>query len=194
MSKHDNTKTDFSSFMCIILMLTGALVTIMISNVVVIAANPDKIEITSVVGDINKPVEIDDYGNKKKNPWYVEVLRDRLVIHPGGEIVNIKDLENRDNGFERLLTRVSARKEEQYVVLMVRPYAAHIARQIKKAVVDRKLDVGVDLLEKDVPVNVISASTNFIATGAGAATSAVPSSASPPDAVAQPVPSSPAST
>ena len=180
MSKHDSTKTDFSSFMCIILMLTGALVTIMISNVVVIAANPDKIEITSVVGDINKPVEIDDYGNKKKNPWYVEVLRDRLVIHPGGEIVNIKDLENRDNGFERLLTRVSAKQDEQYVVLLVRPYAAHIARQIKKAVVDRKLDVGVDLLEKDIPVNVMSSSTNFSAAASGAAPSAVPESVTAP--------------
>lgn len=187
MSKHDNTKTDFSSFMCIILMLTGALVTIMISNVVVIAANPDKIEITSVVGDVNKPVEIDDYGNKKKNPWYVEVLRDRLVIHPGGEIVNIKDLENRDNGFERLLKRVSAKQEEQYVVLLVRPYAAHIARQIKKAVVDRKLDVGVDLLEKDMPVNVVSASTNFAAAASGAATSAVPAAATAP-AAAEPTP------
>ena len=43
--KRDSTKTDFSSFMCVILMLTGALVTIMISNVVIIAANPENVQI-----------------------------------------------------------------------------------------------------------------------------------------------------
>jgi hypothetical protein len=47
--KRDATKTDFSSFMCVILMLTGALVTIMISNVVIIAANPENVQITSII-------------------------------------------------------------------------------------------------------------------------------------------------
>jgi hypothetical protein len=49
MAKHDSTKTDFSSFMCVILMLTGCLVTIMISNIVIIAANPENVQITSII-------------------------------------------------------------------------------------------------------------------------------------------------
>lgn len=161
MSKHDNTKTDFSSFMCIILMLTGALVTIMIGNIIVIAANPENIQIDQVVNDPSKPAEKDEFGNTVKNPWYVEVMRDRLIIYPSQEIVGIKDLERKDNGFERLLAGVKQNETGEYVVLLVRPYAAHIARQLKKSILDRKLDVGMDVLEAGRSVNLISSATNI---------------------------------
>lgn len=157
----DSTKTDFSSFMCIILMLTGALVTIMIGNVVVISANPENIEITAVVTDPTKPVEVDEFGNVKKNPWYVEVMRDRMIIYPSQEIVGIRELENKDNGFERLLKTVEQSSTSQYVVLLVRPYAANIARQLKKVITDRELDVGVDLLAAGKSVTLMSSATNM---------------------------------
>lgn len=164
----EDAQTDFSSFMCVILMLTGCLVTIMISNIVIIAANPENVQITSIAptvgdsvgaGDNQEEAVKDDQGNVTKNPWYLEVARDHLIIHPGEEIVNIKDLEGRDNGFERLLARVEERKEREYIVLLIRPYGAGVARQIKRAIVDRKIDVGMDLLQKDVPVKLKNVGT-----------------------------------
>lgn len=146
-------KTDFSSFMCVILMLTGCLVTIMISNIVIISANPENVQITSIIPQgmdpaIDTAVE-DSHGNIVKSPWYLEVRRDRLIVHPGEEVIQLHELEEKDNKFELFLRRVEAKKERQYIVLLVREHAATIARKLKKVILDRKIDIGVDLLYRD---------------------------------------------
>ena len=156
MAKHDSTKTDFSSFMCVILMLTGCLVTIMISNIVIIAANPENVQITSIIPrgfDPASEKEVEDSsGNVIKNPWYLEVWRDRMIIHPGGDIINVRELEEKDNEFERFLSAVEAKKERQYIVLLVREHGASVARKLKKVIRDRKIDIGMDLLYKEDPI------------------------------------------
>jgi len=172
-SKRDSTKTDFSSFMCVILMLTGALVTIMISNVVIIAANPENIQITSIIPQNldpdNKETE-DTTGNMVKNPWYLEVWRDRMIIHPTGEIIEIVELEAKGNAFEKFLDRVESRKNSQYIVLLVRENAAALARRLKSIIRDRDIDTGMDLLYKLDPIVLrnIAAETNKAAGAAKA--------------------------
>ena len=155
-SKRDSTKTDFSSFMCVILMLTGALVTIMISNVVIIAANPENVQITSIIPQGFDPAtekEIEDTtGNVAKNPWYLEVWRYRMIIHPTEEIIEVVELEEKGNAFEKFLDRVEEKKERQYIVLLVRENAAALARRLKQAIRDRKIDTGMDLLYKTDPI------------------------------------------
>ena len=42
-------KLDLSSFMCITLMLIGCLVTILVSNIMIVSANPDNISVTTVI-------------------------------------------------------------------------------------------------------------------------------------------------
>lgn len=146
-------KTDFSSFMCVILMLTGCLVTIMISNIVIISANPENIQITSIIPQgmdpaLDKPVE-DAHGNVLKSPWYLEVYRDRLIIHPSEETVQVHDLADKNNSFEKFLNRVEAKNSSQYIVLLVRENGATVARKLKKVIRDRKIDIGMDLLFAD---------------------------------------------
>lgn len=149
-------KTDFSSFMCVILMLTGCLVTIMISNIVIISANPENVQITSIIPQGMDPASdkeiTDSQGNVIKSPWYLEVWRDRMIIHPSGEIIQVRDLEEKENHFELFLRRVEARRERQYVVLLVREHGATVARKLKKVIRDRKIDIGMDLLFSDEPI------------------------------------------
>ncbi len=156
MAKHDSTKTDFSSFMCVILMLTGCLVTLMISNIVIISANPENVQITAIVPrgfDPTAAKEVEDSrGNVAKNPWYLEVWRDRMVVHPGGEVIEMYELEEDGNKFEQFLDRVEAKKNTQYVVLLVRQHSSGIARKLKRAIRERGIDTGVDLLYKDEPI------------------------------------------
>lgn len=156
MAKHDSTKTDFSSFMCVILMLTGCLVTIMISNIVIIAANPENVQITSIIPRGFDPADnkevVDASGNVVKNPWYLEVWRDRMIIHPGGDIISVRELEDKENAFEQFLAAVEAKKDRQYVVLLVREHGASVARKLKKVIRDRKIDIGMDLLYKEDPI------------------------------------------
>ncbi len=149
-------KTDFSSFMCVILMLTGCLVTIMISNIVVISANPENVQITSIIPQGMDPAAdkevTDSQGNIVKSPWYLEVWRDRMVIHPGGEVIPVRELEQKGNNFELFLKRVEPRKDRQYVVLLVREHGATIARKLKRVIRDYKIDIGMDLLYADDPI------------------------------------------
>lgn len=160
------TKTDFSSFMCVILMLTGCLVTIMISNVVVISANPENIQITSIIpSDIGGEGEeevFDSMGNVVKNPWYVEVWRDRMVIHPGDLVVELRELEVRNNQFEKFLQYVEDRKARQYIVLLVRENGAVNARKLKQVIRDRGIDIGMDLLSGTEPIRLRNVNTNQV--------------------------------
>lgn len=142
----DSTKTDFSSFMCIILMLTGALVTIMVANVMIISANPDNIVITSVIG-------LTDFagGNVAKDANYIDVHRDRLDIYfdKGNrlESVPISDLEMRGNKLEEFIATVYAERETQYIVMLVRPNAAIITRRLRASIRTQGIDLGMELFD-----------------------------------------------
>ncbi|HMO98268.1 MAG TPA: hypothetical protein PKE26_04090 [Kiritimatiellia bacterium] len=142
----DSTKTDFSSFMCIILMLTGCLVTIMVANIMIISANPDNIVITSVVG-------LTDFagGNVQKDANYIDVYRDRLEIYfdkgPRREVVTIGDLEMRGNLLEQFISEVYGVRDTEYIVMLVRPHSAEISRRLRNAIRNRGIDLGMELFE-----------------------------------------------
>ncbi len=147
----DSTKTDFSSFMCIILMLTGALVTIMIANITIISANPDNIVISAVMG----LTEFAD-GNEAKNANYIDVYRDRLDLFfdKGNrrESIPLSDLEIRGNQFEQFMEMVKAEQETEYIVLLVRPHASHVSRRLIRTIMDSGIDLGFELFESDKEV------------------------------------------
>ena len=147
----DSTKTDFSSFMCIILMLTGCLVTIMVANIMIISANPDNITITSVIG----LSEFSD-GNVTKDANYIDVYRDRLDLYFDQcnrmESVPISDLESKGNKLDQFIDTVYAVKDTQYIVMLVRPDSADIYRRLRSAIRARKIDLGMELFENNQTV------------------------------------------
>lgn len=158
---------DLSSFMCVILMLIGAMVIILISNVVIIISNPENIRITSIIRTVGVYTGMDademggpapfPYGNRIKEPLYVDVNRNHLIIYPGGEIVSMRDLEKEGNAFERLLDQVESNREEQYIILLARPGTANIIHRLKVVVRDRDIDLGCELYEAERPVDYDSA-------------------------------------
>jgi len=141
-------KTDFSSFMCIILMLTGCLVTIMVANIMIISANPDNITITSVTA-------LSDFagGNVAKDANYIDVYRDRLDLYfdkgERMESVAISDLEIRGNKLEEFISRVYGVRDVEYIVMLVRPHSAEITRRLRNAIRNRGIDLGMELFGAD---------------------------------------------
>ncbi|MGA1193447.1 MAG: hypothetical protein ACO3ZG_03590 [Kiritimatiellia bacterium] len=144
----DSTKTDFSSFMCIILMLTGALVTIMVANIMIIGSNPDNFVITSVVGLTGFKG-----GNLAKDTNYIDVYRDRLeLFFDNGarkETVTLAELELRGNKFEEFLSNVYERRETEYIVMLVRPGSAETSRRLRTAISNRGIDLGMELFQDE---------------------------------------------
>jgi hypothetical protein len=137
--------------MCIILMLTGALVTIMVANIMIISANPDNISITSVIG-------LTEFsgGNVVKEANYIDVHRDRLDLYfeKGARKVSvaISDLEDRNNPLEEFIATVREVKDTEYIVMLVRPYSAEITRRLKRTIAGRGLDLGMELFKADQEV------------------------------------------
>jgi hypothetical protein len=153
---------DLSSFMCIILMVIGVMIIILIVNVVLIISNPENIRITSLIqsaGAWNPGQEPElgggqpfPFGNRSKEPVYVDVQKEYLVLYPSQEIVSLRDLERTGNAFESLLNDVEGKKEQEYVILLARPGTAPVFHRLKRLVLDRGIDLGWELFEADRPV------------------------------------------
>lgn len=160
-AKRSVASQDLSSFMCIVLMVIGVMFIVLIVNVVLIISNPENIRITSLIQSPGAwtpgqqelvAAQPFPFGNRQKEPVYVDVQKDHLVLYPSAEVVSIRDLERPGNAFERLLADVESKKNEEYVVLLARPGTASVFHRLKKAVLDRGIDLGWELFEADRPV------------------------------------------
>lgn len=152
--KKSETKQDLSSFMAILIMTIGALVVLLISNTMIIISNPENTTVTSVVTtslfiddqavDGNQPFPM---GNELKEPRYIDVHRDRIIMYPGSILLPVRELGQPNNALERFLEEIHMARDQEYVVLLVRPYSAEVYRRIAKAVRDRQIDLGIELFE-----------------------------------------------
>ena len=152
---------DLSSFMCVILMVIGIMCIVLITNVVMIISNPENIRITSIIQSAgawgegetdlagNQPFP---FGNKDKEPIYVDVEKDHLVLYPEQDVVALRDLETPGNPFEKLLDYAQENKDEEYIVLLARPGTARLVHRIKKVIRARDIDLGFELYEADRPI------------------------------------------
>lgn len=159
--KKSEVKQDLFAFMSILVMTIGALVMLLVSNTLIIVSNPENTQITSIItsslyvedgtgteGDAPFP-----QGNKLKEPAYIDVHRDRVIIYPGEEVVPIRDLEREGNAFDQLLDEVYDKRQDEYIILLVRPRSAQVATHLRNVIRDRNIDVGFELFETGRPVN-----------------------------------------
>jgi len=155
------TKQDLSGFMPILLLSIGCLVFLLIVNTIIIMANPSNVRITSIVrsalfvegGLGTEGGQPFPNGNKEKEPVYIDVHKDHLTLFPGEDVVSLVDLEVEGNAFEQFLQDVATKHDELYIVLLVRPRAAMVARRLKKAIYAQNIDIGYELFEEERAVN-----------------------------------------
>ena len=142
---------DLSSFMAVLIMCIGCLVILLVVNVIVIISNPENLSITTLVSraydntdepELAKQLGQPFFNNKSKEPSYVDVHPDRLVIYPGKEVVPITELEQPGNAFEQMLDRIDKVKDKEYIILALRPKTSRVSKRLRKAIKDRGIDVG----------------------------------------------------
>jgi len=159
-----SAEVDTSGFQNIVLMLVGVLMIMLISNVLTIISNPDNIKIGALVtgtvyeeeGENGDPATFipPKFENMDKNPIYVEVLRDRLVIYPESTVVTEVELRLPGNAFETFLDQVALISDQRYIVLLLRPDCALFQRKLRKIITDRKIDIGFEPWESNRTVRV----------------------------------------
>ncbi len=155
-----NAEQDLSSFMAILIMTIGALVVLLVSNTLVIISNPENTTVTSVVtsslygqadgGEGGSPFPM---GNRHKEPRYIDVHPDRIYLFPGEIVLPVRELERPGSVLEEFLEEVSQNRQEEYVILLVRPHAGEVFRRLSRAVRDRGIDLGTELFEAGRDVN-----------------------------------------
>ena len=153
-------ETDLSSFMAVILMFIGILMIMLVSNVLTIVSNPENFQISTMMpsGMYEDGVEagsgLPRFANKEKEPVYVDVYPNRMIIYPEQEIVLKTDLQKPGNAFEKLLQKVGEAPDEEYVILLARPGSAKNVSLLRRTIRDRGIDVGVELFEAGRPVTI----------------------------------------
>lgn len=143
-------EVDTSGFQNIVLMLVGVLMIMLISNVLTIISNPDNVKIGSLVsGSVYEDEKAGEtqsvmpkFGNMEKNPVYIEVDADHMVIFPERYLITDADIRLAGNEFEKYLDKLEMQRDARYAVLLLRPDAALFSRRLRKIFADRGIEVG----------------------------------------------------
>ena len=164
-----NSATDIMTSLIgvMILVLIGILLTTVITQAVVVLADPNSKDVVTVLES-----QVDGFpeekafplGNDKKDPIYLEVWKDRVIIHPkvkDSDVVTQRDLRNKDNELARKVEEVAANAGDFYFVLVVRPGAAQLARQLRDVMRNKGVDVGVDLFDSKRKLEHVSKTTEM---------------------------------
>ena len=149
-----NTATDIMTSLIgvMILVLIGILLTTVVGQAAGLLTDPETkrfVEVPGALGSGFPEEKIFPHSPGGKEPVYVQVSRDGLVIHPdtpGSIDLPSRELAIAGNPWDRTIDEVAAHPAERYIVLLLHPGAAALGRQVRDAVRARGVDVGVDLI------------------------------------------------
>ena len=152
---------------CLVLVLISCLMLVLITNVSIYFGDPNNMSVGSGAGgdewgmtryvqDTFGDLVPFPQGNRALSPDYIDVHPDRLVFYPGREVMSIYDLREPGNAFDRQLDKFrknSAYAEEAYIILLIRPYTATIANELRRQIKQAGISMGFELFPEDKEVD-----------------------------------------
>ena len=146
---------------CLIMILIGILVIVMVTQTMIIIVEPDDQDLEAqIVSNRDSAIassEAFPKGNTDYEPVYIDVERSHITFYPGltnklvGTKVRVSDLDHPGNLLDE---RLKVIKESmgttfpEYVILLVRPNAAALARRLRKEINEtRGIPIGTELFE-----------------------------------------------
>lgn len=87
---------------------------------------------------------------QKLSPIYFDCRSDGVTILPGDVQVPVESLVQPGNEVEKVINRVQARSDEEYVILLVRPHSLPVYRYVRKEVLRRGILAGFDVIDSNV--------------------------------------------
>jgi hypothetical protein len=88
-----------------------------------------------------------------KEPTYIDCWPDKWVIYPGEANLPVEEIWNPNNILIETLDKVSAKKDKEYVVVMIRPGAVKTYRMLRPLIDRRGIEVGKDVVDASFKVN-----------------------------------------
>ena len=85
----------------------------------------------------------------EQRPLYIDCHPDKAIVIPGYIEVSVLDLRKPGNPVDRLLARVQANLDKEYIVLMARPGSLPVYRYFRKELIRRSITAGADVLDAE---------------------------------------------
>lgn len=92
-------------------------------------------------------------GIQPLSPVYLDCRSDGVTILPGDIQVPVEALIQPGNEVEKVLTRVQAQSDTEYVIMLVRPYSLPVYRYVRKEVLRRGILTGFDVVNADASLD-----------------------------------------
>ena len=84
------------------------------------------------------------------SPVYFDCRSDGVTILPGDITVPVEALIQPGNEVEKVINRIQARADEEYIIMLVRPHSLPVYRYVRKEVMRRNILTGFDVIDLDV--------------------------------------------
>ena len=86
-------------------------------------------------------------SNTSKSPLYIECRKDGFILHPQKEFAPRADLYDEKSPLRKTIAELKKSKDEQYLIVILRPDGLEMFEKIRELVVDEGIDIGYEPLE-----------------------------------------------
>ena len=94
--------------------------------------------------------------NKNKTPLYIESRQDGFILHPNKEFAPRADLYDEKSPLRKTIANLKANKDEQYLILILRPDGLEMFDKIRELVEQDGIDIGYEPLEYGLELKIES--------------------------------------
>lgn len=95
-------------------------------------------------------------SNRDKTPVYIESREDGFILHPNKEFAPRADLYDENSALRRTIAELKANKNEQYLILILRPDGLEMFDKVRQLVEEEGVDIGYEPLEYGLELNIES--------------------------------------
>lgn len=95
-------------------------------------------------------------ANQNKTPLYIEARKDGFILHPSKEFAPRADLYDEQSPLRTTVANLKANKDEQYLILILRPDGLEMFDKIRELVEQDGIDIGYEPLEYGLELKIES--------------------------------------
>ncbi len=86
--------------------------------------------------------------NQTKIPRYIECQGNGIIIHPSQDLVLKKDIDSPSSALRRLLNEVSSRRNEEYLIVAIRPDGIDVFDKVRNLIEKENIDIGFEPIDE----------------------------------------------
>lgn len=141
------TELELFPFLSVLACTIGTLI------LLIIVISTETLESSSQVTIV---VENQDGQNLSKTPRYIECREDGVIIYPSEVFVPENELTQRTSPLIQLIDEVEANRNQEYVIVIVRPKGIEVFYQVRDVIEERDIDIGYEPMEEGLQLKLQS--------------------------------------